>query len=307
MQTQIELSSLDLKYETCRIRSRHEEKRLQDSILERGIREPLQGVEGKDGRLILLDGFKRVRCARKLNIAIAPWQSLGDEAWVGIAEILRRSTARSLTILEQARLIDELQKIHQLTCGDIALLLEKSKGWVSMRSGMIRKMSRTARDQIFKGRFPAYAYMYILRSFMRMNKVTGADVDEFILSVAGKELSIREIELLAHGWFKGPPEVRSQIAGGDPAWVVDQMKTVARESTGCTGAEQKAIHTLEILQSSMQKALCHSRDDRLSSASFKAIANQISEDILNRMPQFSQSMRRLYDQTRQTQSDLPSA
>ena len=40
------------------------------------------------------------------------------------------SNAQSLTILEQARLIDELQSVQGMCCSDIALLIERSRAWV---------------------------------------------------------------------------------------------------------------------------------------------------------------------------------
>ena len=64
MAQEVELSTLDLRYESYRMRNPALEARLLASIVERGIVEPLEGVETKGGR-ILLDGFKRYRCARK--------------------------------------------------------------------------------------------------------------------------------------------------------------------------------------------------------------------------------------------------
>jgi len=63
----VEISSLDLRYEDCRLKSSKTEKELLTSILERGIRDPLQGVDVK-GKRILLDGFKRYRCAIRLHL-----------------------------------------------------------------------------------------------------------------------------------------------------------------------------------------------------------------------------------------------
>ena len=50
---------------------------------------------------------------------------------------------------------------------------------------------------------PVYSYMVTLRPFMRMNDVTPQEIENFMRAVAGAKLSIREIELLAHGYFRG--------------------------------------------------------------------------------------------------------
>ena len=63
----IELSQLDLRYEGYRLNQPRLEERLLSAIAQVGIQEPLQGVRS-GATAILLNGFKRCRCARKLHI-----------------------------------------------------------------------------------------------------------------------------------------------------------------------------------------------------------------------------------------------
>ena len=76
MSREIEISELDLRYESYRMRSSVQEAKLTASIAERGIEEPLEGVDTGAGH-ILLNGFKRYRSARKLHIEVVPYTSLG--------------------------------------------------------------------------------------------------------------------------------------------------------------------------------------------------------------------------------------
>ena len=108
IEQQVEVSSIDLRYQECRIKNFNDEKRLLQGILENGIQDPLQGVGNEKGR-ILLNGFKRLRCAKKLGIEIVPYRSLSDDAAFGILQLLRITNTQSLTILEQAKLIAELK------------------------------------------------------------------------------------------------------------------------------------------------------------------------------------------------------
>ena len=172
----------------------------------------------------MLDGFKRYRCAKKLGIGIVPYRSLGRDEATGIIELIRLSNATSLGILEQAKLIDELKSVHHMSVSEIARLVDKSKGWVGMRVGIIGQMSPLVMGKIFDGKFPVYAYMYTLRPFIRMNGVNKNEIDEFVGSVAGKKLSIRDIEILAHGYFKGSDELRKQIKNGDILWALSRLK-----------------------------------------------------------------------------------
>ncbi|MGB9500006.1 MAG: ParB N-terminal domain-containing protein [Dissulfuribacterales bacterium] len=295
MAEQVEISGLDLRYESCRLRSKPAEKRLLDSIITHGIRDPLQGVDTGDGAKILLDGFKRFRCAKKLGIGIVPWYSFGNDESVGILELLRISNSKSLAILEQARLIDELQSIHGMCGSDIALLLERSRAWVSVRAGIIKEMSKCVMDKIFSGRFPAYFYMYTLRRFMRINSVSKKDVDEFVTSVAGRNLSLRDIDILANGYFKGSDEIRDQIRNGNISWGPERLRTSFANAGACTQAEQKMLKSLEIAQKYMQRISCKSHDTRLKTASFRAQANLLAGGILRQIQVFEKAVRGLHD------------
>lgn len=307
MATQIEISEIDLRYECCRMKSEKAEKTLLESILTHGIREPLQGVDTKDGVSILLNGFKRVRCAKKLGIGIVPWHCLGNDVSVGILALLRVSNSRSLTILEQARLIDELRAVHHMCNADIARLLEKSKAWVSMRTGIIKEMSGCVMDNIFAGRFPAYAYMYTLRQFMRMNSIKKEEIDEFVKSVSGKNLSIRDIETLAHGFFKGSDELRDQIKKGHISWGLKQLKEFSKGPSECTGIEQMVLKDLEITVTYMQRLIHKSGDNRLKTGAFKAQANLLTGGILRQLNSFGNAVRQLHDRSGQAPGNIQPA
>jgi ParB-like chromosome segregation protein Spo0J len=68
------------------MRSPAGEAQLLASIAERGIEQPLEGVDTPQGRF-LLNGFKRYRCAKKLGIDCLPYVSLGKEEALGIIQL----------------------------------------------------------------------------------------------------------------------------------------------------------------------------------------------------------------------------
>src|SRR5260370_41264428 len=84
----VELSQLDLRYEGCRLKSPVAEARLLAAIAQGGIQQPLQRVELSSTR-VLLGGFKRLRCAKKLHLSTAPFVSLAPEEGTGIICLLR--------------------------------------------------------------------------------------------------------------------------------------------------------------------------------------------------------------------------
>jgi hypothetical protein len=299
LRSHVEISSLDLRYESFRLKSRKIENSLLASIINQGIQEPLKGIDVGEQIHILLDGFKRYRCAKKLNIRIVPYHSFGSDEPLGVIRLIRMSNAKPLTILEQARMIEELQNIHSMTIADIAGLLEKSKAWVSMRTGLFKQMSQYVMKRIFDGDFPAYSFMYTLRRFIRMNTISKTDIDDFVKAVAGKGLSIRDIELLAAGFFKGSEDLRQQIKQGDIAWGLSKLKESASRTSECTPAEQKMLKDLETVQRYMQKITYRINGDKLNNEAFHAQAGLLVQEIINMMDMFRLAMERLYDRCKQ--------
>ena len=102
MNESVERTSFDLRYQTYRLRNDTTETRLLASIAEHGIEQPLGGVDTPQGHL-LLDGFKRYRCATKLGIECLPYASLGEEEAMGIACLMRVTKDKTLSILSDKR------------------------------------------------------------------------------------------------------------------------------------------------------------------------------------------------------------
>jgi hypothetical protein len=276
------------------LRDRAAEARLLAAIAERGIAEPLEGVEEGE-RHVLLNGFKRWRCARKLGLASVPYLSLGADAALGIVALLRASNDRALGLLEQAGFVDELKRVHALSVAEIARALSRSIGWVSMRLGLLAEMPPLVRRKVFAGAFPVYAYMYSIRPFMRMNTESRGEVEQLVGALSGRGLSVREIEHLAYGYFRGPEALREQIRSGNVALPLEELKRAAQPAGGGTLFEQAMLKDLEIAGKYLQRISAKSRDPRLASAAFRAQAQLLLAGLLSRAPVFLQSVRELHD------------
>jgi hypothetical protein len=306
MAREVELSILDLRYESYRMRNPALEARLLASIAERGIEEPLEGVAANE-MIVLLNGFKRHRCARRLGIGIVPYASLGEDEVLGIMNLLRVSNNKSLSILEQSRFIEELRKLHKMGVAEIAEQLSRSKSWVSMRLGLIGEMSEKVREKIFSGSFPIYPYMYTLRQFMRMNGVKKQEIEDFVVAVSGHKLSVRDIEQLAHGYFRGPASFREAIQQGHMGLPLQQMREVPDDPDGCNEFEAVLLKDLEIVRKYMQRAMGKSEDRRLKTRSFHAQAHLLTAGILSKARAFFETLRKLHDRSGKAQGDLSDA
>jgi len=298
MTNEVERDSLDLRYEGFRLKVPAVEERLLGSIAQRGIEAPLEGVEVQ-GCAVLLNGFKRYRCARKLRLATVPYSSLGQDAAAAILGLLRTSKDRALNILEQAAFVDELKNAQQWDVADIAAELSRSKAWVSVRLGLIARMSEPVRRQLFAGAFPVYCYLYTLRPFMRLNGEVDKEVEEFMTAVSGQGLSVREIEQLAHGFFRGPVSFREEIRKGNLALPLERMRQMPQSPDGGNEFERVLLGDLEITQKYMQRVMGKSQDKRLQSRAFHAQCHLLTAGILSRSRAFFHTLRQLHDRNGQ--------
>jgi len=265
---QCPIKKLDTRYEGLRLKDKRREKELLSSIVEEGIQSPLFVTSHPDSQNhVLLDGYKRKRCAESLNLDEVPILILGENIPTSLLRFLKLNSSSGLATLEEASFIDELHGTYGLSISEMAHRLGKSTAWVSVRLGLLSRLSLEAKTQIFAGRFPVRSYMYSLRKFTRVNK---KEVDNFIQNVSGKSLSIRDIDILAKEYFKGSPLLKAQIQQGNLDWTLQQLKTDQKMPT-CTAEEdeQKAflknINIIIACMSKVQTALCVSSSESLYS------------------------------------------
>lgn len=293
-----EIDQISRKYESFRLRDKNREKYLLQSILEHGIREPLQCV-AEDGRsYVLLDGYKRLRCSQKLHLHLVPVVSLGTDEAQSILALVRSSAEKSLNTLEQARFLDELHERYGLSVTEIASSLERSKAWVSVRLGIIDEMSEVVRDAVFSGRFPLRSYMYTVRQFTRVNGVSARATDRFVASVSGKGLSTRDIETLAYGYFRGGEQLRRQIEEGKVSWTLKQIRSSEpghEAEEGLSEVEWSVIRDLELAQKYLWRSGAGLEREDLLSEAFHARAHLVVDGLLERIVPFEARLRRFYE------------
>jgi hypothetical protein len=331
----IELTTLDLRFQDYRMRDDAREARLRASIAERGIEEPLQGIDlveddedsdaavvqralgtesqatSKKIRHVLLNGFQRYRCAKKLGIHEVPYVALAHDEAAGIIHLLRVAKQQKLGILEEAKFIDELMTIHGQNLLDVAQALSRSKGWVSMRRGLLKEMTPAVQAILFRGTFPVYAYLYSLRPFMRMNGVSAKQAERFIQKTAGHQLSVRDVGWLAEAYFRGPASLRQAIDNGQVSWSLEQMKQVPADPDGFTEAERELLRDLAQLRKLQLRVLSRidrpNDDERPTHRAFLAEAHLAVSALLTERDSFFQKVRQFYDRIGQTKCDLPDA
>jgi len=224
MRSEIETNQIDLRYESYRMRNNSVEKQLYYSIQQHGIYTPLQGIylSSENQYFILLDGFKRYRTAKKLNLDQLPVDTVADNLVPGFLYLLRGGKNSYLSVLEEASFLHDLHTKYNLTYREIARRLDRSIGWVSMRIQLLHTMNEGVREKILTGKFPLRSYMYTLAPFTRVN--TSSDIIKFVNATSGKGYSTRDIEVLSRAYFCDDTKVKEQILCGNTDWTLQMLK-----------------------------------------------------------------------------------
>jgi hypothetical protein len=131
-----------------------------------------------------------------------------------------------------------------------------------------------------------------------MNTIKREEIDKFVSSVAGKNLSIRQIEQLANGYFKGPDEYREQIENGNISMILDRFNEINPDSLECNASERKMINSLELAQKYMRQVIYKYKDNRFKHNGFFAQANLLSGGVLRIIDHFHKAIGELYDKSR---------
>jgi hypothetical protein len=296
----VEFTAIDIRFEHTRHKDSDVERRLLSSIMERDIMEPLQVSVCKDtDAYVLLDGFKRYRCAKKLGKGIIPIHCIGDDVAEGVISLLRRESSRGLSTMEQAALIEELHKSYGLSICTIAVRLERSPAWVSVRLGMVGELSGLVRQKIMSGAFPARAYMYSIKRFTRVNGIPRDRVDAFVAAVSGKGLSTRELFVLSRAYFTGGPAIERLIREGDTRRAVRMLCTDpdGKDDAALSEGQQQFIKDLAATSAGITRIVANAADVGEGTAAFMQYVNLWSAAILKHLEEFKAVLHELYDRS----------
>jgi hypothetical protein len=306
LSVEIEINELDLRYEKQRMRSVPRERQLLLSIMEIGITDTLSGIHLPGGEKILLDGFKRLRCAKQLNLQIIPFTSLADDEASAIIAMLRTANQSAMSFIEQAMFVKELKSVYGLSVSEIAKRLQRSSAWVCVRLAGCSQMGETTKAAIMSGTFPAYSYFYTLLPFRRINGgASKQEVDEFVSLTSGKGLATREVEMLASAFFRGGGEMRAQLRSGDLSWCLEGMRKreIESKSAELTEAENRCVRDLEILGGSMNRLGMKLTSIDVAKPAFRARSDLLADQILSKVTIFTKVLKDFYDRCRQAKGD----
>lgn len=191
---ELPLNSLDLRYGELRVRRPLVEKRLLASMEEVGQQSPVIVVRGgESGRYVLIEGRKRVRALKRLKadvVTAAVWEMAAADALVAAYQL---QDGTRWNALEEGWLVWELVRQVGLSLGEVGGRLQRSKGWVSGRLGLVESLPEAVLEGVRSGKIGAYTATRHLLAFARAN---ASDCEILAAKIAEQELSSREVETL---------------------------------------------------------------------------------------------------------------
>mgnify|MGYP002631885769 CR=1 FL=1 len=211
---QVALASLDERYAELRIAQPKAEDAMADSMRRFGQISPVVAVPGDQG-VILLDGFKRLAAARKLELDELTVRILPLNPRAAVAAIygLNRS-GRGLLDLEEAMVVRKLVRELGLTQPEVGELLGRHKTWVSRRLALVERLAEEVQNDIRVGLIrPTVA-----RDLVRLPR---GNQPEVAAAVHQHGLSSREATLLVNLFERASDRKQQRALLDDPRQAIE--------------------------------------------------------------------------------------
>ena len=228
---ELELHQLDLRYEPLRRRDARRERALCASLAEVGQQSPVVVVRADSDKLVLVDGYKRVRALRRLRrdtLRATTWELSEVEALL-LHELMR--AGEGCSALEQGWLLRELHGRFGLSSCELAQRFDKSESWVSRRLALVRELPDVVQELVRKGDLVAHAAMKHLVPLARANRDNCLKLAPVL---AAHHLSSRQVGLLCAAFVSGSEESRKLILA--------QPQLVLRAQEEAQRPKEKSAH-----------------------------------------------------------------
>jgi ParB/RepB/Spo0J family partition protein len=297
----LELKTLDTSLEHTRTRNSTTERNLLASITEHDIMDPIQVVScEKNSTYVILDGFKRYRCALKLKLSTVPAELIANDPVQGILIFIRRQQNTGLNILDQAALVEELHIKYHLSIYDIAVKLDRSPSWVSLRLGMLKDLSPLVKRKIMSGAFPARVYLYSIKGFTRVNRVPSERVDTFVKAVSGKRIGTRDLTILSEAFFSGSKATENLLFEGKIREALELIKNVPAEVAAdnqINHFQRSVLQCLKNITSDMFSLVRNSSKITYENQLFSRDVHIWSSAVQKYLNIFTSTIKELYDRS----------
>lgn len=150
---EVAIDELDRRYAKLRLASPEELSRLRASIERVGILSPvLVATAVETDRVVLVDGFKRVRIATdRGDVVMWVRRIAADAAGAKVTMLAANAGHSGLCDLEEAWIVRSLCREHKLTQAEVGKALRRDKSWVCRRLMLAERLEAVLQDDIRLG------------------------------------------------------------------------------------------------------------------------------------------------------------
>ena len=242
---EVDVASLDVRYGGLRVRDRRREAQLMASLEEHGQQDAISVIAEGEGRWVVVDGHKRVRALRRLRRDVAKAVVLEMPPAEALAAAYRAGNGPSYNAVEEGWLVYELHRVVKWDLGKTAVLIGRSKGWVSGRLGLVEILPEAVLEGVRSGKVGAYAATRYLLPFARAN---GGTCERLAGKIIAANLSSREVALVCEHFARSGAEVRERILE-DPARFLKALAASSKgpQDSALSEAENRAHKQLELV------------------------------------------------------------
>ncbi|KAF0151951.1 MAG: nuclease [Elusimicrobia bacterium] len=206
---ELNLESLDRKYERLSVCRPVAQRRLLASLGEVGQQSPVIVIAGAEaGRYIVIDGHKRVSALKRLKADVAKatvWELPEAQA---LATAFQMGSSWRRDAFEEGWLVAELHRNFKWSLGEVAERLTRSKSWASKRLALVEELPDWLAEEVAGGRVGAHAAANFLVPLTRVNASDGRRLAE---KIRGLGLTNRQMGELYGSYRAAGVAVRRRI------------------------------------------------------------------------------------------------
>jgi ParB-like chromosome segregation protein Spo0J len=149
-ETSVPLDALGQKLRALRLCRPNTDEHMRRSLQQRGQLTALTAFDN-GGQLELVDGFKRLRAARRLGWTQLRVVVLASDVATATAAIVALHEHRGLCELEEGWVVRSLCREHGLSQGAVAQLMRRHKSWVSRRLLLVEALDEAVQADVRLG------------------------------------------------------------------------------------------------------------------------------------------------------------
>jgi len=210
---EIPTEEFDLSLSGMRIMNPDWVSRVQNSMWLHGQLQPVIARE-HEGKYQILDGFKRVYVAMDLMIKTLQCQVMDIDLQQAKLLILSYNRPRqSMEIWEEAMVLEDLLKTHNLSQRSLSTLTGYSRSWVSRRLSMIGKIDEEVAADIRMGVLTSSQ----ARALIKLPRGNQMDVARVIVDLG---LSSRQSDRLVNAFLKAEDEQQQRDILNHPKHII---------------------------------------------------------------------------------------